>query len=77
MAIFNNSRKKFKIHAELSKVWIGISKSNDRRDRRKDKFFPGEYMLVVLSMQRVTLRWLVGITVAIKKLNAAVHDKYD
>ena len=38
---------------------------NVRKDRRKDKFSPGECMPVVLSMQVV---WLVGVTVAIKKI---------
>ena len=73
---FNNSSKKFKIHAGLSKVRISIRAAslNDRKDQRKHKFSPGECMPVVLSMQAM---WLMGITVVIKNYNAAVHDTYD
>ena len=62
---FNNSSNKFKINSELSKVRISIRAAslNVRKDRRKDKFSPGECMQVVLSMQAI---WLVRITVAIK-----------
>ena len=62
---FNNSGNKFKVDAGLSKVRISIrvASLNVRKDRRKDKFSPGECTLVVLSMQAM---WLVGITVAIK-----------
>ena len=62
---FNNSSNNFKIHAGLSKVPISIRPAslNVRGDRRKDKFSPGECMLVVLSMQAM---WLTGITVVIK-----------
>ena len=76
---FNNCSNKFEIHAALSKFRISVQAAslNDRKDRRKNKFSPRECMLVVLSMQRVTLWWLVGIPFPIKKLNAAVRDKYN
>ena len=65
MAFFNKSSNKFKIHAGLLKFRISIRAAsfnlNDRKDQRKDKFSPGECMLVVLSMQRFTQRWLETI----------------
>ena len=58
-----------KLHAGLSKVRISIRAASlnvrKLKDLRKDKFSPGECMLVVLSMQAM---WLTGITVAMKKL---------
>ena len=79
MVIFNNSSNKFKIQAGLSQFRISIRAAslNVRKDRRNNKFSSGECMLVVLSMQKVTLWWLVGITVPIKKLSAAVLDNND
>ena len=76
--VFNNSSNKFKIHARLSKVRIRTRAAslNDRKDRKKDKFFAMVYAGSSFGAKSYAAV-AGGDNSCYKKLNAAIHDKYD